>query len=340
MNKKEIIALQKFLPQKNIVIVTHKNPDGDALGSSLALYGYLKKITPSVRVIVPNEFPHYFKWMPYADTILNFDTHKDEATQLLQQADLIFTLDFNHFSRVGADMQQVLETTSAVKVMIDHHLEPDNYAKFVYSDSNMSSTAQMIYHFIEMMDDLELIDEEIATNMYTGIMTDTGSFRYRSTTATTHRIIASLIERGANNTEIHQKIYDTNSYHRLQLLATALNQLVVFPDYRTAYLILDKKSLEKHHVKKGDYEGFVNYALSIESIVLAAIFVETPDENFVKISFRSKGTFSVNEFARMHFHGGGHTNAAGGKSFDTLEQTVKKFIATLDTYKKQLTDEN
>lgn len=340
MNKKETIALKQFLPKKHIVIVTHMNPDGDALGSSLALYGYLKKITPTVRVIVPNEYPNYFKWMPFAENILNFETHTEEAIHLLQQAELIFTLDFNHFSRVGTEMKQILEATPAVKAMIDHHLEPDAYAQFTYSDTGMSSTAQMIYHFIEMMDDLEFLDKDIATNIYTGIMTDTGSFRYRSTTATTHRVIASLIEKGANNTEIHQKVYDTNTYSRLQLLATALNQLVVLPKYRTAYLILDQKNLEKHQVKKGDYEGFVNYALSIESIVLAAIFVETPDENFVKISFRSKGTFSVNELARMHFHGGGHTNAAGGKSFDTLEQTVKKFITTLDTYKNQLTDES
>ncbi|HLU51508.1 MAG TPA: DHH family phosphoesterase [Flavobacteriaceae bacterium] len=283
MTKAEYTELKKLIPNKNIVIVTHKNPDGDAIGSSLALYGYLKNFTEQVSVVVPNDFPEFLKWMPGADEIIIFEEKKESVSQILLQAEIIFTLDFNHYSRTGDEMQAVLSQTSCLKMMIDHHQQPDDYATYTYSDTGMSSTAQMVYNFIEAMDDLSLIDKDIATNIYTGIMTDTGSFRFRSTTETTHRIVAFLIEKGADNTEIHENVFDRNSYHRMQLLATALKNLVVLPHFRTAYITLSQKELEKNHFKKGDYEGFVNHALSVNNVILACLFVESTEEKMVKI---------------------------------------------------------
>jgi len=221
--------------------------------------------------------------------------------------------------------------------MIDHHQQPDSYALVTYSDVTMSSTCQMVYHFIQRIGMAQEIGPQIATCLYTGIMTDTGSFRYRSTTSQTHHVIADLIEKGADNTSIHENIYDTNTYSKLQLLGVALKNLKVVEGYRTAYITLTQEELDRHNFKKGDTEGFVNYGLSLQGIVLAAIFIENTAENMVKISLRSKGTFSVNDFARRHFNGGGHTNAAGGRSDLPLQDTIEKFETLLSEYKTSLT---
>ena len=221
--------------------------------------------------------------------------------------------------------------------MIDHHQQPDDYADITYSDATMCSTCQMVYHFIEQIGLHDQITPQIATCLYTGIMTDTGSFRYRSTTSLTHRVIADLIDKGADNTNIHENIYDTNTFSRLQLLGVALKNLTVVEGLRTAYITLSQEELDRHNFKKGDTEGFVNYGLSVEGIVFAAIFIENEAEKIVKISLRSKGTFSVNEFSREHFSGGGHTNAAGGKSDLSLKETIDKFISILPEYKTSLT---
>ena len=196
----------------------------------------------------------------------------------------------------------------------------------------MSSTAEMVYHFIAALEKTDLINADIATNLYTGIMTDTGSFRFPSTSALTHKVIAHLIESGANNSDIHQNIYDTNSPDRLKLLGVALKNLVILPKHRTAYITLTQKDLDEHNFRKGDTEGFVNYALSVSDIVFAVIFIENKQENIVKISLRSKGNFSVNEFARNHYNGGGHTNAAGGRSSLALDNTITEFISILPDY--------
>ncbi len=339
METKQLKALAALLEApKHLVIVGHKNPDGDAVGSTLALALFLEKLGHTAQVIMPNDFPKFLKWMPNCESILTFDSHKDVCTKLLNKADLIFTLDFNSLSRIGT-MTPLMEQLDVPMVMIDHHQEPDDYARFTYSDPTMGSTAQMVYHFIEFLNKTSLIDAAIATNLYVGIMTDTGSFRFPATSSQTHQVVAQLIEKGANNSRIHQQVYDTNTPERLQLLGIALNNLVVLPEYRTAYITLTQQELDSCKFKKGDTEGFVNYALSIENIVLAAIFIESAKDGIIKISLRSKGAFSVNLMARNHFNGGGHINAAGGKSDHSMQDTIREFISILPSNKEALLHE-
>ncbi|ARV08998.1 DHH family phosphoesterase [Winogradskyella sp. PC-19] len=338
MKTEEISAVKDVLSvPKKIVIIPHRNPDGDAIGSTLGLMHYLKQQKHEVTVVAPNDYPHFLKWIPGESTIVKFDTQREVSEQLINQADILFTLDFNALHRTGHDMGAFLEQNQALKIMIDHHQAPDDYAKYMYSDVTMSSTCEMVYNFIEMLGDTDKITADIATCIYVGIMTDTGSFRFRSTTNRTHQVIANLIEKGADNTEIHNQVYDTNSYSRLQLLGRALQNLKVIPEYNTAYITLSQAELDKFNFKKGDTEGIVNYALSIHNTILAAIFIENTQEGIIKISLRSKGDFSVNELSRAHFNGGGHTNAAGGRSESSLKTTVEKFIAILPEYKSQLT---
>ncbi|SEQ73654.1 phosphoesterase RecJ domain-containing protein [Hyunsoonleella jejuensis] len=339
MNRNDISAIKALLSTpKNIVIVCHKNPDGDAIGSTLGLYHYLKKHNHNAQVITPNDYPGFLKWVPGEDTILKYDSQTEVSNKTIKDADIIFTLDFNAFHRTG-QMQPALEASKAIKILIDHHQEPDDYAAYTYSDVSMSSTCEMVYHFIDMLDDADNIDVSIATCLYLGIMTDTGSFRFPSTTSTTHRIVAELIDKGARNAEVHNNVYDTNSYNRLQLLGCALTNLKVLPELRTAYITLTQNELRKFDYKKGDTEGVVNYALSLENIIFAAIFIEDKQEGIIKISLRSKGGFSVNEFSRAHFNGGGHNNAAGGRSETPLDATVEKFLSILPQYKDALNHE-
>lgn len=339
MNKQEISNIKQLLStQKKIVIVPHKNPDGDAIGSTLGLYHYLLKSNHQVHVISPNDYPSFLKWIPGENDILKHDSQTKICDALINEADIIFTLDFNALHRTG-NMETVLEESKAIKIMIDHHQSPDSYASYVFSDVTMSSTCEMVYHFINILGDISLIDKNIASCLYVGIMTDTGSFRFSSTSSKTHQIVADLIEKGANNTDIHNKVFDTNSYKSLQLLGCALTNLKVIPEFRTAYITLSQKELNKYDYKKGDTEGIVNYGLSLDNVVLAAIFIEDKQEGIIKISFRSQGHFSVNEMARAHFEGGGHTNAAGGKSYLSLKDTVEKFISILPSYNKALNNE-
>ena len=337
MKKEDILAVKSLLSsEKNIVLIPHRNPDGDAIGSTLALFHYLKQYKHNVTVIAPNDYPHFLKWIPGEDAIVKFETQNKTAKKLIEEADLMFTLDFNAFHRTGNDMAAVLEQSNATKIMIDHHQAPENYATYMYSDVTMSSTCEMVYNFLEMLNDTEKITPDIATCIYVGIMTDTGSFRFRSTTSRTHKVIANLIDKGADNTEIHNKVYDTNSNNKLQLLGRALQNLKVISELNTAYITLSQEDLDTYNYKKGDTEGVVNYALSVNNIKLAAIFIENKQEGIIKISLRSKGAFSVNEMSRAHFNGGGHTNAAGGRSEIDLEATVEKFISILPNYKSEL----
>ncbi len=336
MNIEDIKAVKKLLstPQK-IVIVPHKNPDGDAIGSTLGLLHYLKQFNHTACVIAPNDSPSFLKWIPGSDQIICFDTQEEDAKKQIEEATLIFTLDFNDFGRVG-NMQPILEDANATFIMIDHHQQPSSYAKVTYSDTSMSSTCEMVYNFIQYLDGDNFINSDIANCLYTGIMTDTGSFRFSSTTSTTHKIIANLIEKGANNAQIHNNIYDTNSTSRLQLLGCALKNMVVLEAYNTAYISLTQKELNDANYKKGDTEGFVNYGLSLDGIRFAVIFIESGQEGFIKMSLRSQGDFSVNEFARAHFNGGGHNNAAGGRSDDNMHDSIQKFVDLLPTYQQQL----
>lgn len=320
---------------ENIVIVPHKGPDGDAIGASLGLLHFLKAKGHNAHVIAPNDYPHFLKWLPGNDEVIIYEQARTEAEKLISEAEIIFTLDFNDLSRSG-DMQKVLEASEAVFVMIDHHQEPSDYAEYTYSDATMSSTCEMVYKFIHKLRAAKKITPEIATCLYTGIMTDTGSFRFSSTSSDTHRAVAELIDRGARNFEIHNNVFDTNSESKLQLLGTALQNLKVNKELRTAYISLSQEELQRNNFKKGDTEGFVNYGLSLEGIIFAVIFIEKENEDLVKISFRSKGDFDVNQFARKHFEGGGHINAAGGKSNLSLNDTIVKFNRILPEYKEEL----
>lgn len=331
---KELLATPK-----QIVVVGHKNPDGDAVGSCLALAITLNAMGHNAQVIMPNDFPDFLKWLPGSEQIIIHDKDVDRSNASITAAELIFTLDFNALDRTG-DMETPLSEAKADFILIDHHQQPDDYAVAIYSDTAMSSTCEMVYHFVDALGKLDLLTTDTATLLYTGIMTDTGSFRFPATSATTHRVIAHLIECGVKNSEIHQNIYDTNTPDRIALLGVALQNMKILPEYRTAYITLSQKELDDHNFKKGDTEGFVNYALSVTGVVFAVIFIENRQEQIVKISFRSKGPFSVNEFARKYYNGGGHTNAAGGRSSLSLDSTITEFISILPSHKKELTDES
>ena len=328
--------LKGFLAKpKNIVIIGHRNPDGDAIGSTLALKHYLGKKGHHCKVVMPNDYPDFLHWLPGSETTYRFDRQNSQSHKVINNSDLIFLLDFNALHRVGSDMQNTLEKYSNDFAMIDHHQQPDD-VEYMYSDVTICSTCQMVYQFIEMNTDLALIDADIATCLYTGIMTDTGSFRFKSTTSKTHRVIADLIDKGAENHRIHNNVYDANSYNRLLLLGQALSNLEILPSYKTAYITLTDEEKNRFDFQKGDTEGVVNYALSLKGIIFAAIFIEDKEQKIIKISFRSKGNFSVNQFSRNHFSGGGHDNAAGGKSDESIEKTITKFTNLLSEYKADL----
>jgi phosphoesterase RecJ-like protein len=336
MNLEHLNELKKLLSSsKKIAIIPHKNPDGDAIGSTLALWHFLVNSGHTASIVSPNDFPKFLKWMPGADKILNFEKENIQSKSCMQNADIVFTLDFNHLGRVG-HMSETLESANATFVMVDHHQEPSDYAKIVYSDVSMSSTCEMVYVLIKKLGDENSITPEMANCIYTGIMTDTGSFKFTATTSNTHRVIADLMDKGAEGTEIHHRIYDTNSPSRLHLLGCALKNMVILQEYQTAYITLSQEELDKYDYQKGDTEGFVNYGLTLDGIRFAVIFIENKEEGIFKISFRSVGDFSVNDFARKHFHGGGHTNAAGGKSDYSTEETIAYFTSLLPLYKNQL----
>ena len=337
MSENEIKEIKDLLSTpKNIVLVAHKNPDGDAIGSTLGMQHYLIQKGHKATTVLPNDIPEFLQWLPGVETVYKYDKQNKQSKRSLDEADIVFVLDFNAFHRVGDDMQKALEEYKGTYLMIDHHQQPDPISNYIYSDTSICSTCQMVYHFIDMMGDLNFINPEVATCLYTGIMTDTGSFRFPSTTSTTHKIIGDLIDKGANNAKIHDNVFNASSYSRLQLMGAALTNLTVLPEYHTAYITLSQEELDRYNYQKGDTEGLVNYGLSMKGIYLAAIFIEDTEQGIIKISFRSKGSFSVNQFSRNHFNGGGHDNAAGGRSLTTLEATVEEFLNQLKDYKKDL----
>ena len=336
MQKDSFPKFKALIKKSNsIVIVTHYSPDGDAMGSSLALYQYLIKLNKEVTVIVPNEYPDFLHWMTGNKKVVMFSQNQKKAATLINKSDLIFTLDFNNYSRLEG-LGELLGKSSANKILIDHHQQPDNYATLYYHDVKASSTCELVYEFICGLGGKKDIDKNIAACIYAGIMTDTGSFKFDSVSPQTHQILAFLISTGIKPSDIHSHIYDTYSESRVRLLGYCLtNKMVVLHDLKTAYISLNEKELNMFNYQKGDTEGIVNYPFSIKGIVFCAFFSEI--EGKVKISFRSKGSFDVNQFARNHFHGGGHINAAGGRG-DTnkLEDSIKLFLDLLPNYKQKI----
>lgn len=324
MEKSFITRLEKDLETpKKIVILPHRNADGDALGSTLAWCHFLRKKGHEAIVISPNDYPAFLKWLPGESEILKFNQNPNEVREKISHADLIFTLDFNALNRIQ-ELTNLVTEAPGEKIMIDHHEAPESYASLQYSDPSMSSTCEMIYNVIIALDETAF-NKEIASCLYTGIMTDTGSFRYSATTSETHQAISHLIQAGADGTEIHQKIYDSASLNRLKLLGITLSNLQQIPDLPIVFMTLTQEELTSCDYQKGDTEGFVNYGLSLEGIVFSCILIENESEGKIKMSFRSQGTFSVNDFARTYFNGGGHHNAAGGMSMDSMETTVARF---------------
>ncbi len=332
----ELALLKELLAEpRKIVITTHHKPDGDAMGSSLGLYNYLVQRGHHVQVITPTDYPIFLHWLPNNPEVIIYPEKVQECHALVDQADLIFCLDFNHLTRIG-QLGEYIRTARGKKVLIDHHLEPEGFDDFRFWNINACATAQLVYDFIvTVMEDEELINKDVATCLYTGIMTDSGSFRFPNTTASVHRIIADLISRGAENWRIHQLVYDNSSETRLRFLGHCLlNKLEIFKEFNTALITVDREELVKYQILTGDTEGIVNYALSINGIRLAALIIERPD--MVKLSLRSTGDFPANEICKKYFNGGGHRNAAGGHSRDDLHTVVSQFKLLLPEYKNLL----
>jgi len=314
-----------------IVIVAHVGPDGDAIGSSLALWHYLMTIDKEPVVIVPNPFPNFLNWMPGSNLVLDYDNSKEKADELIAAAELIFTLDFNTASRMGKMAEAVLNSP-ADKILVDHHLNPDTFAKVRVSYPEISSTSELIFRLICRMGDFSMINLACAECIYTGMMTDTGGFTYNSTNQEIYIIIAELIKIGVDKDEIYRKVFNTYSVDRLRLMGFCLyHKMKVYPEYKAALITLTEKELSEFNYINGDSEGFVNIPLSIAGVDFSVFMRE--DSERVKISFRSQGTFPANKVASDLFNGGGHLNAAGGESNLPLDKAVKKFEDALPDYK-------
>ncbi|MES2268368.1 MAG: DHH family phosphoesterase [Bacteroidota bacterium] len=332
----DLASLTELLSQpRKIVITTHHKPDGDAMGSSLGMYNYLIQQGHHAKVIAPTDYPEFLNWMPGNGEVIIFTENRDLSATLIADAEIIFCLDFNALSRIN-DMGPLVGESKAYKVMIDHHLEPEDFDDYRHWDINACAAAQLVYTFIaDQLKHAELINKDVATCLYTGIMTDSASFRLPNTTSEVHRIAAHLIDAGANNSRIHELIYSSSSENRLRFLGHCLaNCLEILPEYNTAIMAVSKADIAKFDVNTGDTEGIVNYALSIASVHLAAFIVERSDK--VKLSLRSKNEFPANEICKNYFQGGGHRNAAGGQSDESLEATVAKFKSILPEYKTLL----
>ncbi|MXV37745.1 bifunctional oligoribonuclease/PAP phosphatase NrnA [Flavobacteriaceae bacterium Ap0902] len=334
LDSNQLFELKKILSQpRNIVIIPHKNPDGDAIGSTLGLSQVLKKMIHQVQIVSPNDFPKFLKFLPEAKKIFIGDYNPKGAEIAIKKADIIFMLDFNEPSRADY-LAEHINASSAVKILIDHHQFPQEF-DFTYSDTQMPATCEMVWHLIEAMSWDNLVDENIATCLYTGIITDTGNFKFPSVKPSTLETAAKLMKHGTEPHKILDRL-DTFTVSRLKLLSPFVESLQLYPEYRTTVFKLSREQLLSEGYQKGDTEGFVNYGLAIENIVFSVFMAEDTQQDLVKISFRSKGDFDCSEVARKYFNGGGHKNASGGKSHDSLEDTVKEFVNLLPEYAEKL----
>ncbi len=331
----KIQDLKKYLnTPRDILITSHRNPDGDAIGSSLGLYHYLANNGHTVRVAFPSEYPSIFAWMPASDRIFIHDIEASTVDKYVDQADLIFCLDYNDLNRIDKMGERIARQKDTLKVMIDHHLYPENFADFMLSDTDASSTCELIYDFIELLGDEKQVNQSIGECLYTGIVTDTGSFRY-STSPKLFRIVGELLNRGVDDVKLQNLIHNNLAPKNLELLGHCLNnRMELLPEYKTGIITLSKEDYEHFDIQRGDTEGIVNYLLMLKDVHVAAFITEQP--TIVKISLRSKGKISVQAIARDHFRGGGHLNASGGASYGTLNSTVRKFKELLPQYKDEI----
>ncbi len=318
---------------KDVVIVTHRNPDGDAIGSSLGLRYYLEKLGHAVHLVCPSDYPTALSWMPGIDDYLVHDIDPERVAEVIARAELIFCLDFNSLDRVDKTGELVGEST-AYKAVVDHHLYPEPFAEFMRSDVSASSTCELVYDLILDLGDRRQLDENIGNCLFTGILTDTGSFKY-STSAKLYRTVADLIDLGVKDYILQDLIFNSLTEKHLRLLGYCLyKRMEILEEYNTGIITLTKEDYNRFDIQRGDTEGIVNYLLKIKDVVLAAFITEQP--TIVKLSLRSKGDFSVQEIARKHFKGGGHKNASGGASFQSLHTTVRRFKRLLPEYREQL----
>lgn len=322
-NKLKIIQdiLNKIDVSKNIVITSHKSPDGDSIGSSMGMYNFLKGMGKEVVVCHPDPFPSFLAWVEGVDSIVDFESQSEKVTELIEKADLVFALDYNHPSRLGKEMSVCLTNKKSDLVMIDHHTHPDSFVSLMFSDDKRCSTAEMVYDLIKFSG--VKMNATIGTPLYLGLMTDTGSFRFPSVTPNTHRVVADLIESGVVHSKIHENVFDQNTLSQLKLKSFAINQkLEILEEGRAAIISLTESELLAHDYKKGDTEGLVSTALSIQGVQMAVFLAEK--EGKIKMSFRSKGIVEVNTLAQENFEGGGHIFAAGGISFVSMEESLTK----------------
>lgn len=330
------LKIQVLGSPKKTIILSHHSPDGDSIGSSLGLYHYLIQKGHEVLVISPDPVPSFLHWLPGFDLAVNFESHKEQAFDAITAAELIFCLDFNTPERMG-NMNFAFErkNKSAYVVNIDHHTKPEDFANFQISDTSASSTCQLVFEFIKNLESNFEVDQSIAQCLYTGILTDTGSFRFSATSSKTHMVAAELIATGIDFNRIYQRIYDSYSENRIRLLGFALkDKLNLYHDYSTAIINLTEKELSQHDYKKGDTEGLVNYPLSISWVKMSILL--TQKDGLIKMSFRSKGNLEVNQIAKEHFEGGGHVNAAGGRFIGTMEDALVKLEETIPLYKGKI----
>lgn len=331
--------IDQFFPLLNTpakaVVTMHQKPDGDAMGAALGLYHFLVAQGYEATVISPTNWADFLDWMPGIDTVVDFEQQKERSLELIRSAHIIFCLDFNILHRTK-NMETPLLEADCIKVLIDHHEQPQADA-FTYgiSDTSKSSTCEMVYDFILASGHKNLLNTTIGQCLYTGVMTDTGSFRFPATSASVHRMVADLKDLGLKHTLIHENIYDNFLENRLRFIGFALvNRMEVFYEYNTALMYITKADLQRYTIKTGDTEGLVNYLLTIQGIRFGALVIDREGER--KWSFRSKGAFDVNSFARKHFNGGGHVNAAGGGSYDSLEANLQRFKEVIKEYQNQL----
>lgn len=335
ISESSISYLIKLLEEKSdVLITTHYNPDGDAIGSSLALYHFLSSRGIKSKVLIPNELPSFLQWMPGVKDAYIYVVDPEKCDALIASADLIFCMDYNGLGRVKLFTDQ-LRAASATRILIDHHVQPENEFDLTFSEISVSSTSELLYQIIDEAGLKNEITKEMAECFFVGIMTDTGSFSFACNRPETFEIAANLIRTGMDVERVHRMVYDTYSESRMRLLGHCLSSnMKVLPEFATAYIWLTKEDLEKYDYQQGDTEGVVNYALSIQNVAVAALFTERGDR--VRVSLRSKGEFSVNEFARAHFNGGGHRNAAGGDIFLNMVETLKLFESLLPEYSLEI----
>ena len=324
---------QKLTTSKNIVVITHHNPDGDAVGSLLAMWFYLKN-NYNTTAIVPNDFPEFYKWMPGADSIKIATKSKEECSGLIENADMIFCLDFNSPDRVGG-LAHDLKNSKGTKVLIDHHLLPSDFFKIAHTQTETSSTAELVYDFVKAMGDEKLVDYNIAVAIYVGIITDTGSFSHSCNFPNTYKVTSKLIEKGIDAADIQRLVFCTFSEYRLRLLGHCLSErLTIIDKYSTAYIVITEEDMKRFHFKIGDSEGIVNYGLTMKGIRLAALFTER--KGYTKVSLRSAGAIDVDKFARKHLSGAGHKNASGADMYKPLQESIEEFVSLLPLYEKEL----